>query len=120
MRMKRLAGGALLLAGLCFYPSVARASTSFSVNAVLGDIVGGSTMGIATGWTLTGTVDIDTVGGTFVSVSLTLVDPVGPVTEDTITNIFSTCPTQCVFVNATDFSAYGLLDLTGGTAPFGY
>jgi hypothetical protein len=97
-----------LVAALNFAPSIARADTVFDVSATVGNIQGGGPAGPSTGLTLTGTLDIDTVGGTFDGGSLTLQG------DANIFTSFSGCPANCTFFNNSGFAEFGLADLIGG------
>ena len=105
---------ALLLVTLMLASSVASADT-FDVSAVVGNITGGGP-GTATGLTLTGTLDIDTVAGTLISGSLTLQN-----NPNVFTGFFG-CPTAgtCTYYFNSGFVDYGLLGLTNTGTLVGY
>jgi hypothetical protein len=98
----------VLLAGLVLglAPSGAQASTIFDVSATVGGKVGGGT-GAATGESLLGTITIDTVGGSIVSLSLQLAS------NPNIFTGFSGCPGTCTNIFDTGFADFGFLDLIG-------
>ncbi len=98
----------ILLAGLSFNPSVAKADTMFDVSAIVGNIMGGGPAGASTGLTFTGTLDIDTVLGTLDGGALTLEG------DANIFTSFSGCPASCTFYNNSGFAEFGFADLIGG------
>jgi hypothetical protein len=102
----------VVFGSLSLTSSVARADTIFDVNATVGDIYGTSTPGLFTGLTETGTITINTVGGTVDAIDLT-------VEGDTniFTNFFG-CPSDCTYNFNNGFDEFGLLDI--GSDLFGY
>jgi len=86
--------------------SMAKADTVFDFSGTVGDILGTSTPSAYgyTGLTVTGTLNIDTVGGTIDNVDITVAgDP-----NDFI-NLLA-CSSTCSYIVDAPFNEYGLLD----------
>jgi hypothetical protein len=86
--------------------SMAKADTVFNFNGTVGDILGTSTPSAYgyTGLTVTGTLNIDTVGGTIDNVDITVQGD-----SNQFVNLLS-CSTNCTYIVDNGFNEYGLLD----------
>jgi|SRR5580704_3418354 MYXO-CTERM domain-containing protein len=94
--------------------AVANADTVFDISGTVGDIYGTSTPSDFgyTGLTVTGTITIDTVGGTVDAVDISVeTDP------NDLINVMA-CSSDCTYAIDSTFSEYGLVDL--GTSFAGY
>jgi hypothetical protein len=115
LRCAKLLGlSALVVFGFVSLTSnVAKADTVFDFSGTVGDIFGTSTAGMYTGLTESGTINIDTVGGTIDAIDLTVTgDP------NTFTYYLANCPPSCVYNFNNGFDEFGLLDI--GSSLVGY
>jgi MYXO-CTERM domain-containing protein len=85
--------------------SVAKADTVFDFSGTVGDIFGTSTAGLFTGLTETGTITIDTVGGTVDDIDLTVEG------DSNQFVFFFGCPANCTYNFNNGFNEFGLLDI---------
>jgi MYXO-CTERM domain-containing protein len=85
--------------------AVAKADTIFDFSGTVGDIFATSTAGPFTGLTETGTITIDTVGGTVDGIDLTVQGDSNSFT------FFFGCPASCTYNFNNGFDEFGLLDI---------
>ncbi len=95
----------VVFASLGVTSTAARADTVFDFSGTVGDIFGTSTAGLFTGLTETGTININTVGGTVDALDLTVQGD-----SNQFTGFFG-CPSNCTYNFNNGFFEFGLLDI---------
>jgi MYXO-CTERM domain-containing protein len=95
----------VLFGALSVTTTVAKADSIFDFNGTVGDIFGTSTAGLFTGLTETGTITINTIGGTVDAIDLTVEGD-----SNQFVNFFG-CPVHCTYNFNNGFDEFGLLDI---------